>query len=105
MDKKSVIDLVKKSPSVLLYLTSDGCNVCKTLKPAIQNMLKTTFPEIHFFEININENPEIAAHFQVFSIPVILVFFEGNEFIRKGRAIGISELENEIKRPYSLLFE
>jgi len=49
--------------------------------------------------------PEVAAQNQVFAAPTILVFFDGREYIRKSRNIGISELQTEIERPYSMMFE
>jgi hypothetical protein len=55
--------------------------------------------------IDISQNRTTAADFQVFTVPVILVYFEGREFFRKVRNISLIELENEISRPYHLLFE
>lgn len=91
--------------AVVLYFTSTGCNVCKALLPKVKQLIQDEFPEITFQLINADDNRQIAASFEVFTIPVILVYFEGKEFYRKARNISIVELEREISRPYYLLFE
>ena len=91
--------------SVVLYFTSPECNVCKVLKPKVRQLIDKKFPKLKLHFIDIAENPMTAAEFQVFTVPVVLVYFEGQEYIRKVRNIGLFELEREISRPYDLLFE
>jgi len=100
-----VKDQLIENQAVALYFTSPKCNVCKVLKPKVRELVEQKFPEMVLHFINIAENPVIAAEFQVFTVPVILIYFEGREYIRKVRNIGIIELEKEITRPYMLLFE
>jgi thioredoxin-like negative regulator of GroEL len=91
--------------SVALYFTSPGCNICTVLKPKVRELIVQKFPKMNLRFIDITENPMTAAEFQVFTVPVILIYFEGQEYIRKMRNIGLIELEKEISRPYELLFE
>jgi len=65
--------------------------------------LQEEYPSIGRYHADISLTPEIAAEFQVFSAPTIIVFFEGREFIRKGRAMSVDGLLQEIKRPYTLM--
>jgi len=101
MTKNQLIE----NQAVALYFTSPECNVCKVLKPKVRELFEHKFPEIDLQFINIAEDPMIAAEFQVFTVPVILIYFEGQEYIRKVRNIGLFDLEKEISRPYELLFE
>ena len=66
--------------------------------------IKKRFPEIKVFNIDLNFLPKLAANFNAFVEPTILVFFQGKEYIRKSRNIGIFELEQTIERPYKLIF-
>jgi len=96
---------LKENESILLgYFSTDTCSVCKVLKPKVAELIETEFPEIKIVYIKSDVFPEIAAKFQVFAAPTILIFFEGKEFIRRSRNIGIDELSGEIKRLYSILF-
>jgi len=67
-------------------------------------MLAETFPEFNFLYVDCKTSPEVCAQLSVFTIPTILVYFQGRETIRKSRNVGIDELRNEIRRPYSLYF-
>ncbi|MCD6201483.1 MAG: thioredoxin family protein [Bacteroidales bacterium] len=96
---------IKKQEGVLLYFSHKECNVCKVLKPKIHNMLQNYFPQIRMYYVNVREMPEIAGQESVFSVPTITVHFDGREFFRKSRNIGVDEIHSLIKRPYSLMFE
>jgi thioredoxin-like negative regulator of GroEL len=96
MDSKQLID----NQGVILYFTTPECNVCKVLKPKIRALIENKSPKMAIQFIDVSQNPKLAADFQIFTVPVILVYFEKNEFIRKVRNISLIELEKEISRPY-----
>lgn len=100
----SFLKIKEKEPALLAYFSTEACNVCKVLKPKVAELIYSEFPKIKIVYIQTDKLPEIAAQNQVFAVPTILVFFEGREYIRKSRNIGISELEREIDRPYSMIF-
>jgi thioredoxin-like negative regulator of GroEL len=98
------LKLKEVEPALLAYFSTESCNVCKVLKPKVAELVQSEFPKIKLIYIKSDILPEVAAQNQVFSAPTILVFFEGREYIRKSRNIGIGELEREIERPYSMMF-
>ena len=98
------LKLKEEEPALLAYFSTDACNVCKVLKPKVAELIQSEFPKIKLAYIKSDILPEVAAQNQVFAAPTILVFFEGREYIRKSRNIGIGELQMEIKRPYSMIF-
>lgn len=95
---------IENQPATLIYFSHDKCNVCKVLKPKIQELLLTHFPEIKMFYSDTVLNPEIAAQKSIFTVPTILIYFDSKEFIRKSRNIGIHELKEILERPYNLMF-
>jgi len=96
--------LRKDNAAILFYFSNDDCNVCKVLKPKVYEMLQEKYPEIKFYYVDTKATPDIAAQNRVFTIPTLLVFFDGRELIRRSRYIGINELANEISRPYEIMF-
>lgn len=98
------LKLKEEEPALLAYFSTENCNVCKVLKPKVAELVKNEFPKIKLVYINSDVLPELAAQNQVFAAPTILIYFEGREYIRKSRNIGISELQREIERPYSMIF-
>jgi len=98
-------EILQTEIAVLLYFNTTSCNVGESLEPKVKNLLNSNFPKIKFYTIDLNFSPEIAATYNAFVEPTIIVFFEGKETIRKSRNIGIYELQEAIERPYHLIFE
>lgn len=90
--------------AVVLYFTTPDCNVCKVLLPKIRELLSSKFPNLKLHVVDVASNRELAGKYQVFTVPVVMVFFEGREFLRKVRNFSVQELEKEIERPYELFF-
>lgn len=98
------IKLKEEEPAMLAYFSTEVCKVCKVLKPKVEELIQSEFSQIKLVYIKSDKLPEVAAQNHVFAAPTILVFIEGREYIRKSRNIGISELRQEIERPYSMIF-
>ena len=105
MELDAILNEIKKEEAAALYISGKNCNVCKALKPKITNMLDAEFPRIKQIYIDIEESPEVSSHFSVFSIPTLVIFFDGKEFIRKSRNMSLPLLQDELSRPYSLFFK
>ena len=91
--------------AVLFYFSQKKCNVCKVLKPKVEALVKDEFPKIELYYIDTENFPEIAAQNSIFTVPVILIYFNGKEFFRESRNISISELKTTISKPYKILFD
>ena len=90
---------------VLLYFSSDSCSVCKVLKPKVAELLHEKFPLMQSLYVDTEKSPVISGQFRVFTIPTILIFFEGKEQVRYSRNISMHQLEASLGRPYELVFE
>lgn len=96
--------IINSNEVVLGYYSHKKCNVCKTLKPKLYHEFGKAFPKMVQIYIDIEQFPEIAAQQSIFTVPVIVVYFEGKESLLKARNFGIDELAREIERPYSIIF-
>ena len=88
----------------LFYFSHEQCNVCKVLKPKIDELLTTKFPQVKMYYCDTNKLSELAAQNSIFAVPTIIIYFTGKETIRKSRNIGIQELQELIARPYNMIF-
>lgn len=102
---QSVKDLIEQNDGVMLYFSGENCGVCHTLKPKVKELFDTNFSNLKQVYISADTYQEIAASFNVFTIPTVIVFFEKQEFIRQSRYISISDLQSKIERPYRLFFD
>ena len=62
-----------EKPLMVLY-TSPGCGPCRSLKPMISGVVEEYENQIHFVEIDIEQDPEIALASDVMGTPVVQIF-------------------------------
>ena len=98
-------EIIENEKGVLLYFSSDSCSVCKVLKPKVAQLLREKFPKMAMRYVDTELSPVISGQFRVFTIPTILIWFEGKEQVRFSRNISIHQLEESISRPFSMVFD
>ncbi|MEZ5071878.1 MAG: thioredoxin family protein [Bacteroidales bacterium] len=96
---------IRSETGLLVYFSADRCSVCKVLKPKVKEMLAEEFPRMGMVYVDVERSPELSGQHRVFSLPTLLVFFDGHEQIRLSRNVGLHQLEDLIRRPYGLLFD
>jgi len=105
MKIEDIEQFIKSNDAVLLYFSGENCSVCKALQPKIKSSFELHFPKIKQQFISASAHPIIAAHFNIFSIPSVLIYFDGKETKRESRYISVDELLQKVKRPYTLFFD
>ncbi len=94
---------IKENLAVMVYFSAPTCNVCHALKPKLLEAIDANFKEFEVVSVDTSVSQDIAAHFSVFTIPTVLVFLDGREFLRKSRHMSVDEVIREIKRPYEIM--
>lgn len=97
--------LLEEQQMVLVYLSHQGCQVCKVLKPKVKEMAEVDFPLMAMVEVDTPLSSKLAAQLSVFAVPTILLFAAGKELQRFSRSFGMGELRSAIQRPYSMIYE
>ncbi len=67
--------------------------------PQVQELMDH-YPEIQLGHINADHMEEVAGHFSIFTVPVILVFVDGKEYIREARIVHMDRFEEKLDRIY-----
>lgn len=94
-----------ENKATLVYFSHKRCNVCHVLKPKVKLLIQNEFSKVRLFSVDTEENAEIAAQNRIFTVPTLIVYFEGKEFYKKSRNLGMDELRSALKRPYQLMFD
>ncbi|HUX38566.1 MAG TPA: thioredoxin family protein [Rectinemataceae bacterium] len=101
---KRLLDIAAKEKAVLFYFSSPSCGVCKSVKPKVMALVEKHFPLMPMYYVDIEAVPEASGQLSIFSIPAVLVYFEGRETIREARNFGLMELGAKIDRYYGMIF-
>jgi thioredoxin-like negative regulator of GroEL len=96
--------LISENEMTLVYFGSESCNVCTAMKPKIKELLKN-YPKIKSAQVDVEKSVQISAEYNIFTIPVILLYIEGKETIREARSISIQDINERIEKYYNMLFE
>lgn len=105
LTKEEYYNFIRGHPAVLLYFSTLKCNVCKVLKPKLNLFIEKNFSKIITRFINTEYLPDIAAQNSIFTVPTIIIFFDGKEFIRVSRNFSFDEFHEKISRPYTMFFD
>ncbi len=69
-------EVLQSEKPVLLDFFATWCGPCKLLAPVLDQIAEE-HPEIKVCKVDVDENQELAAAFQVMSIPTLFVIKEG----------------------------
>jgi len=103
MNLEEVKEIINNELGVLLYFSGENCNVCHALRPKFKEVFDKNFPELKQIYLDADDNMDIASHFQVFSVPTMIVFMDRREFAREGRAVSLHQLSQKLERPYGMM--
>ena len=96
---------LQQNPLCAVYYSGPGCAVCVQLKPKLFGMLGEQFPRLAIAEVDCGEERALAADQSVFTIPTLVVYIEGREAFRHARSFGPTQMAEQLRRPYDMLFD
>lgn len=76
-DKDFDEKVIKSEIPVLVDFWAPWCGPCRIISPLVEELSAEFAGKILFVKINVDENPQQASKFQVFSIPNLKLFSGG----------------------------
>jgi thioredoxin 1 len=75
-------EIINKHSLVLIDFWAEWCTPCRMMSPIIEELTKEYAGKVLIGKLNVDENPETAERFQIFSIPTLLLMKNGEEVNR-----------------------
>ena len=75
LTKENFEQVVTSNPTVIVDFWAPWCGPCRGFAPVFEKV-SGMHPDVVFAKVNTDEEQEIAAHFQIRSIPTLMVFRE-----------------------------
>ena len=73
LNKENFESVVTGSPTVIVDFWAPWCGPCRGFAPVFEKVAEKN-PDVVFAKVNTEDEQEIAAHFQIRSIPTLMVF-------------------------------
>jgi len=89
-------EVLNQKGLVFVDFYADWCGPCKITSPIVEE-LANEVKEVKFVKVNVDENPDLASQYNIFSIPTFLIFKDGkviHQFVgARGKEGFLSEIE------------
>lgn len=90
-------EVLESELPVLVDFWAPWCGPCKMIGPFIEESAKEFDKKIKVCKINIDDNPKIATHYGVMSIPTLMFFKNGKVMDQIVGALSKQELKKKIQ--------
>jgi len=81
INKENFDEIINSNVPVLIDFYADWCGPCRMVGPIIEEIAEER-DDVIVGKINVDNDPELAERFNVFSIPTIVVLKDGEEVDR-----------------------
>jgi thioredoxin 1 len=91
-------EIIEKHALALIDFWASWCGPCQALAPTIEEVAREYAGKILVGKLNVDENPQTAECFQVFSIPTMLIMKNGKEVDRIVGCVQKKYIEAALKK-------
>jgi thioredoxin 1 len=91
-------EVIRKNPLALIDFWAAWCGPCQVLAPIIEELARDHAGKVFVGKLDVDENPETAERFKVYSIPTVLIMKDGCEVDRIVGCVPKNNIENALKK-------
>ena len=82
---------------VVVDFFATWCGPCKMISRVVERMAET-YKDVHFYKVDIDEEPELAERFRVMSVPTLIYLKKGQVLDKSIGVVSPAEMENTINK-------
>ena len=101
LTKENFEQVVTSNPTVVVDYWAPWCGPCRGFAPVFEKVSEM-HPDVVFAKVNTDAEQEIAAHFQIRSIPTLMVFREQVIVFSQPGALPQGQFEQVVSRAKAL---
>ena len=90
-------EVLEADQPVLVDFWAPWCGPCRVVHPILEEMLTERDGDLRIVSLNVDDNQQTAATYEVLSIPTMILFKDGGEAKRIVGALPKKRLESELE--------
>lgn len=83
---------------MLVDFFATWCGPCRMMSPILEDVTKKVGPKAHVLKVDVDKNPQAAAHYGVQGVPTLILFKKGKIIWRQSGVIPANQLVNIIQQ-------
>ena len=96
-DNNFQAEVIEADQPVLVDFWAPWCGPCRVVAPVLEEIAQERAEDLKIVKLNIDENQQTAANFQILAIPTMVLFRNGAEAKRIQGAMPKKRLEAELE--------
>ena len=78
-DQNFESEVIKSEIPVVVDFWAPWCGPCRMIAPVTEKLSEEYASKVKFCKLNVDENPEMSQRYRVMSIPLLLLFKNGEQ--------------------------
>ena len=83
---------------VVIDFWAQWCGPCKVMAPVYERVASEFEPDLRFLKVDTEAEPELAARYNIRSIPTLMLFRKGNVVAQQAGAMNAESLRSWLRR-------
>jgi thioredoxin 1 len=85
-------DLLQSGKPVLVDFSAEWCGPCKTMAPMLKEAKDQMGDAVTVIKVDVDRNPEAAGHYDIRSVPTLMLFKNGEVLWRQSGVVPVQTL-------------
>jgi len=85
-------EIINQKKPVLVDFFTDWCGPCKMMSPILKEVKDSLGEAVSIIKINVDNNQQLAAQYQVRGVPTLILFKEGKQVCRQSGVLQKNEI-------------
>ncbi len=82
---------------VVVDFWAPWCGPCKMMAPAFEQASNELAPNARLAKVNTEDEQNLAGHYNIRSIPTMVIFKNGREIARQSGAMGVADIKSWVQ--------
>lgn len=95
--KTSFQDLISSETPTVIDFFATWCGPCRMVTPILEDLKSDLGESVRVYKIDVDQNPHLAAQYQVRSVPTLMIFKDGKLQWRQAGVQSKATLKSIIK--------